>query len=172
MALVNGGMFLNVKPLVSHSKTSPNSATPNRLEGKSFLTSLATLIFAGDLQAQGDRFLLDGKFSVFPDWSPVQVDQDAQIEIEPDGRLQLRSSTPAEVELADFTLLDAELAFIDGRLTLNGTWLNEPVVLTAIQRDSQFIWQQQDLPFSLPFDLPLSTILGASHKPHTAADLD
>ncbi len=26
--LVNGGMFLNVKPLVSHSKTSPNSATP------------------------------------------------------------------------------------------------------------------------------------------------
>ncbi len=26
-ALINGGMFLNVKPLVSHSKTSPNSVT-------------------------------------------------------------------------------------------------------------------------------------------------
>ncbi len=152
----------------------PAAALPqlNRLEGKSFLTSLTTLIFAGDLQAQGDRLLLDGKFSMFPDWSPVKIDQDAQIEIEPDGRLQLHSSTPAQVELADFTLLDAELAFTDGRLTLNGTWLNEPVVLTAIQRDHQFIWQQQDLPFSLPFDLPLSTILGSSHKPHTAVNLD
>ncbi len=145
-----------------------NSLQSATLQGTSRLQSLTDTIFTGDFGVQGRRFILTGKLTMFPRWSPLQINEDARIEIDPAVRLSFLS--PLDVILADLTLLDSQLSIENGVFSLRGLWLGESIVLTGLQRDNQFLFQGQ-VPFTLPFALPLSTALGLQYEPHTAVAL-
>ncbi len=137
---------------------------PTKLQGKSSLRSLNESLFAGDLQSLDNSFLLTGRFDLFPNWSALQANAEADIKILADGQMQAQS--PAEVSLPDFALIEPLLKLADGRLTLSGGWLGEAVVFTALQRANQTVWQgRTDL------EIPFSLALGPIHDPRSGVKL-
>lgn len=155
----------------SASSSRPSSPSGNpaaqpslQLQGRSVLKSLEDPLFVGDLQMRGDRFLMTGKFSLFPEGSPLRFHEDAQLEMGP--LVQLRLLRPLTINLPDFALLNPQLGLDNGQFTLSGTWLGEPLTLTGRQREGEWIFQGQVQP-----RLPFSLNLGPIYEPNTAIKL-
>lgn len=143
----------------------PNISQPStQLQGRTSLKSLNDTLFAGDLQMRGDRFLSTGKFTLYPDGSPLRFNEDAQVEMGPQVQLRLRN--PLTVNIPNFVLLNPQLGLTNGQFTLSGTWLGEALTLNGSQRAGQFVFQGQVNP-SLPFSLNL----GAIYEPNTSVKL-
>ncbi len=141
-----------------------NAQLPTWLQGQSVLLSLDDTIFGGDLQILDDRFLLNGRFDLFPNWSALQVEGDAQIVISPNG--MMTAQAPVEVDLTDFDLLDARLALANGDLILSGLWLGETVTFTALHRAGQSVWEG-----SVELAMPFSLTLGPLYDPRSTVKL-
>ncbi|BAY35577.1 hypothetical protein NIES2107_74890 (plasmid) [Nostoc carneum NIES-2107] len=135
-----------------------------KLTGQSTLTLGTIPIFLGNYQMQGDRFFMAGKLTLLPGWSALQVSEDAQIEIDANGRMHIQS--PVQVTFADFSLLEPQLALETGALTLAGNWLGESICLSAIDRQGQVIWQGK-----VSFEMPFSLSLGPLYEPQTQVKL-
>ena len=137
---------------------------PAKLQGRSVLKSLNDPIFAGDLTSLENRFFLNGRFDLFPDWSALQAGAEARIEIAAGGQVQFHA--PAEVALTDFVMLNPVLALTDGRLTLSGLWLGESVVFTALHRAERTVWAG-----TAALEIPFSLTLGPIHDPRSGVKL-
>lgn len=157
-----GTLTLEADGQIQGNLTPPQQ--PTQLQGKSSLKSATETLFGGDFQAQGDRLVLTGKFTLFPDGSPLQFNQAAQITLGP--AVQLRLLQPLTVTTANFELRNPQLSLTGGQLALSGIWLGEPVTLFGSQRGEEFILR------GLPtFVLPFSLNLGAIYEPQTAVKL-
>jgi hypothetical protein len=100
----------------------PNMSQPMaQLQGRTSLKSLSETLYAGDLQMRGDRLLSTGKFTLYPDGSPLRFNEDAQVEMGP--QVQLRLLRPLTVNIPDFALLNPQLGLTNGQFTLSGSWL-------------------------------------------------
>jgi hypothetical protein len=146
----------------------PNTPQPTRLDGKSQLQSLGFPIFKGDLQLKDAIFSLNGIFTLFPNWSLLQVNggtpSKALIQINSDGHVQ--SDTPVQVTLPDFVLLNPRLTLANGRLVLNGGWLGQDVSFNALHRANQSVWEG-----TVEFKMPFSLTLGPLYDPQSSAKL-
>jgi Concanavalin A-like lectin/glucanases superfamily len=142
-----------------------NLAKPTRLTGSSRLQQFTdSPIFNGTIELRGDRFALPGRLTFFPLESPLQVNSDVRLEVDPQRRVSFQS--PAEFKLPDVQLVDPTLKLDGGRLSLRGRWLGESLSLTAIQRGQQLLWQGE-----ATFQLPFSLTLGALYEPRTSIKL-
>jgi len=157
-----GALTLEAEGQIQGNLTPPQQ--PTQLQGKSSLKSATETLFGGDFQAQGDRLVLTGKFTLFPDGSPLQFNEEAQITLGP--AVQLRLLRPLTVTTANFELRNPQLSLTGGQLALSGIWLGEPVTCFGSQRGAEFILR------GLPtFGLPFSLNLGAIYEPQTAVKL-
>lgn len=157
-----GTLMLGTEGQIQGNLTSPQQ--PTQLQGKSILQSASETLFRGDLQAQGDRLVLTGKFTLFTEGSPLRFNEDAQITLGP--VVQLRLLRPLTVNLPNFELRNPQLTLTDGQMALSGTWLGESVTLWGSQRGQDFILR------GLPtFVLPFGLNLGAIYEPQTAVKL-
>ena len=136
--------------------------------------SQAYLLFTGDIDIREDgqapgappsaRFLLDGRLSVFPDWSAIEVGARISAKIDSAGETHLDQSV--SVALPDFVLLDSILKVADDHVILSGRWLGESIVFTARERDGQLVFEG-----TVSFAVPAGSSLGPLVDPVTAATL-
>jgi len=137
--------------IVVGSATNVKPTVPSTVQGTSLLKSLGEQMFAGDLNSADPQFFSLGRFNLFADWSALQVEVDAQLDIAT-GSGQMQCQAPAAVEMADFELLTSVLTLQGGRLTLSGFWLGAPLTLTALHRAERTVWEgttELEIPFSL-----------------------
>ncbi|MEZ4850892.1 MAG: hypothetical protein R3B93_20190 [Bacteroidia bacterium] len=133
---------------------------PVVLDGHSHLQIGTHQIFSGDIQLNQDRFFLDGKLSLYPEYSPLQINGEGTAEIQSSG--QFHFSSDVDFSLKDFDLLNAHVDISNDHIDLAGNWLGQKASFVGKKRNGELSFRGD-----VDFDFMFSLNVGPVYEPLT-----